>query len=113
MIVDGYRDRQICVVVLEVPPGTPLKLPVHLADEFDVLLRLVWNFTWRERQIGDGVFMCPHCKAEQKYTLIEYRRWFAFFNAPVIKLKDWYHRVQCASCRRKFEDFVLGTSVTA
>jgi len=78
-----------------------------------IFLRLLWNFIWRERQIGDGVFMCPHCKAEQRYTLVEYRRWFAFVNTPVIKLKDWYHRVQCAFCGRKFEDFVLGTPRTA
>ena len=40
--------------------------------------------------------------------------WFAAFartfTAPVIELKDWYHRVRCEFCGREFEDFVLGTT---
>jgi transcription elongation factor Elf1 len=74
--------------------------------------RFAWASVWRQRTIADGSFVCPHCNAERNYELVEYRRWIAFFSAPVIKLKDWYRRVRCGVCGREFEDFVLDVRPT-
>lgn len=57
--------------------------------------------------VGDGMFVCPVCRAPEGYLHIQHTRWFTFFFMPVFPIKRVGEHVECQNCRSQFAPAVV------
>ncbi len=75
---------------------------------------IVFGFRSRAKRLADGVFFCPNCGADGRYSLREVRRWFTLFFIPIVPTGAAHGRhVRCETCHGAFQPGVLNTPTSA
>jgi len=68
---------------------------------------IIWGSTSREKNIEEGDFFCPGCRAMQPYDLIEVKRYFTLYFIPLFPTSTLGAYVKCDGCGGQFNEEIL------
>lgn len=68
---------------------------------------IIWGSKAQKKAGRSGMFYCPTCKDDCRFTLYKWQRYFTLYFIPLFPTELLSSHVECARCRGEFKELIL------